>query len=167
MVTRRSSDLSDAEVEVADAAIEDWLTGVRAVLHTTDRLPVLGRLDVLDAAPGLPPRRRRALVMRPFVRLYVDGHVERRLKRIAGALSVDCLSVRDDARTNHLRALLADLDSFRAGRLTWRIRARMAKLTGLLLVAALPPLVLLGSLEDDDLRRSLTVGLVLTLSLAV
>ncbi len=166
--------LNDADVETATEAIDRWLAGVGEVLRFSSQLPDFGWIEVLeerrgpnppaDAAPApLQPSKRR-FVSRRLVHLYIESHLDRRLKTLAKTLTIECMTVGQDPRSDRLRFLLASIEGLRSKRLTGRIRAWLLKLSASVAVLVVGPAVLLDGLDSEDVRRAVT-AVVLLLSL--
>lgn len=169
-------DLSAAAVKAADLAIENWLTGVRNVLRFTERLPMLWILvqveDDLPAPNGtadVPEHGRRShrhLLLRRLVQLYIDSHLERRLKRLGKILTVECLSVGQDEHAARLRNLMASIDGLRSRGVPARVRAWLLKYITPFVLFVVGPVAILDGFDMEDLRRAVTL-IVLLLSLAL
>jgi hypothetical protein len=167
-------DLSAAAVDAVDVAIENWLTGVRNVLRFTERLPRLPMLvhveDEVSALNGTAdspdPRRRshRHLLSRQLVQLYIDSHLERRLKRVGRILTVECLTVGQDERAERLRKLQASIDAFRSRGMPARVRAWLLRYITPFVLFVVGPVAILDGFDMEDVRRAVTL-IVLLLSL--
>ena len=168
-------DLSADAAHAADIAVETWLRGVRDVQRFVERLPLLGLVRTDDDMPiprrvaGVTqpvPQIHRHLLARPLVRLYIESHLERRLKNLSRTLAIDCLTVGRDAHIARLQALMASIDGFRAARLQTRVRAWLLKYTTPFVLFTVGPATVLGGVGMEDVRRAATLA-VLLLSLPV
>jgi hypothetical protein len=148
-------DLTADEVNMAATAIETWLTGVRQVLRTVERLP--RHVDVIDE-PSVPGRAR---VYRTLVLLYVDSHLVRRLKAIDKMLDIESLSVQDDERAERLRTLHATISDFRSKRRTQRIRNQVTKFIAPYILFVVGPAVILGGVDAEDIQAAFVLTVLL------